>query len=56
MCDWPVYHCSNCGTTIHDGDLCEACQKERDLQSIDDDLWLEFVDERDEMRSLGMGR
>lgn len=55
MCGWPVYHCSNCGTTIHDGELCEACQKEQDLYDMDYEFE-QWTDQRDEMRSLGMGR
>jgi len=70
MCRLADYHCTDCGTLIHEKGLCEACQKEQDMEELLKELDLQFDDmqvgkddEYDawtdycaEMRSLGMGR
>jgi hypothetical protein len=65
----PVIRCA-CGEIIHEGEMCEACQKERGVRTIEDSVDALFIDDHaidddefnksrehaDEMRSSGTGR
>jgi hypothetical protein len=33
----PVIRCS-CGEVIHEGEMCESCQKEQDVRTIEDSI------------------
>jgi len=70
MCRLADYHCTDCGTLIHEAGLCDSCQKERDIQAVADSIDSLFIDDHaidddefdkacehaDEMRHMGMGR
>ena len=67
----PVIRCNNCGTVIHSGEMCESCEKQFYIDEVINSLFIydeeldrkfsdaeydAFIEQRDEMRSLGMGR